>query len=113
MVLGLSLSILAAACFGISIAIQKYSLSSMKNFSFKQMVEDKKWILAFLIGIVGIIIYLAALNLEEISTVQPLTSLSIVIPIIAGVAFFKERLEVKKWLFLVLVLAGIVLVSIF
>jgi len=113
MVLGIALSIVASICFGVSVAIQKYSLSEMKNFSIKQMIKNKKWISAFLVGIVGVIIYLVALNLEPISTVQPLTSLSFIIPIIAGIAFFKEKLEVKKWAFLVLVLAGIVLVSIF
>src|SRR3989338_1595503 len=100
MVLGLILSILASACFGVSIAVQKYSLSSMRDFSVKKIAKDKKWVLAFLIGIAGILVYLVALNFEPISTVQPLTSLSIVIPIIAGVVWFKEKLEVKKWAFL-------------
>ena len=113
MVLGIVLSVIAAVCFGISVAIQKYSLVDMKDFSIKKMAKNKKWGFAFLVGIVGIVIYLAALNLEQISTVQPITSLSLVIPIIAGIIWFKEKLEVKKWLFLVLVLAGIVLVSIF
>ena len=113
MIFGLLLAVLASLCFGISVAIQKYSLNEIKNFSLKQMIKSKKWVSALGIGIVGVVIYLVALNLEPISTVQPLTSLSFIIPIIAGIAFFKEKLEVKKWAFLVLVLAGIVLVTIF
>ncbi len=113
MVLGIVLSIVASVLFGISVAIQKYSLSEMKDFSIKQMAKKTKWIFALVIGIIGVVAYLVALNLEPISTVQPLTSLSFIIPTIAGILFFKEKLEVKKWAFLMLVLAGIVLVSIF
>ena len=113
MLLGIILSIVSSICFGLSVIIQKYSLGEMKNFSIKKMIKNKKWISAFMIGIIGVVIYLAALNLEQISTVQPLTSLSFIIPIIAGIIWFKEKLEVKKWAFLMLVLAGVVLVSIF
>ena len=112
MILGIVLAIVASVCFGISVALQKYGLKSMKTFSFAGMVKNKRWILALLIGIVGILLYLAALNLADLSVVQPLASLTIIIPVIAGVLFFKEKIGGIKWALLALVVIGVILISI-
>ena len=112
MILGIVLALVASVCFGISVALQKYGLKSMKKFSFAAMVKNKRWIFALVIGIVGILLYLVALNLADLSLVQPLTSLTIIIPVIAGVAFFKEKIGGIKWALLALVIIGVVLISI-
>ena len=111
MSLGIVLAIIASVCFGISVALQKYGLKSLKKFSFKGMATNKRWMLSIVIGIVGILLYLVALNLADLSVVQPLTSLTIIIPVIAGVTFFKEKIGGVKWALLALVIVGVILIS--
>jgi len=113
MSLGIILAVIAAVFFGISVAMQKYGLKSLKKFTIKGMVTNKRWILSIVIGVIGILLYLVALNLADLSTVQPVTALTLVIPVIAGVAFFKEKIGGFEWALLVLVIVGIVLVSAF
>jgi len=110
--IGVFLAIAAAILFGISIAIQKYSLNMTEKFSLKQILRNSKWIGSVFIGFVGVLTYMGALNLENISTVQPIASANIIIAVLAGFVFFKDKLEVKKWLFLILTVIGIFLVSV-
>src|SRR3989338_4973586 len=112
MSLGIFLAVVAATLFGISVSLQKYGLKSLKKFSLKGMATNKKWIVSMVIGVVGILLYLVALNLADISVVQPLTALTLVIPVIAGVAFFKEKIGGMEWALLALVIIGVVLVSV-
>ena len=112
MSLGIVLAIIASVCFGISVAMQKYGLKSLKKFSFASMAKNKRWIAALAIGIVGILLYLVALTLAALSIVQPLTSLTIIIPVIAGVIFFKEKIGGIKWALLALVIVGVILISV-
>ena len=111
MSLGIVLAVVAALFFGVSVAMQKYGLESMEKFSIGSMIKNKKWITSLFIGLVGIILYLVALNQADLSVVQPITALTLVIPVIAGVVFFKEKIRRLEWLMLALVVAGIVLVS--
>ena len=109
---GIILSIIAALAFGVSIALQKYSMKSVGRFSFKRIARNRVWLAALAIGIIGILMYLAALNMADLSTVQPVTSLTLAVPVLAGVFFFKEKLGGFEWALLALVVLGIVLVSI-
>lgn len=110
---GAILAVISAVLFGISLAMQKYAVGAMKKFSIGAMAKNKTWLIALLVGVAGILVYLVALNMADLSAVQPLTSLSVVIPILIGVALFKEKMEVKKWLFALILLAGIVIASVF
>ncbi len=112
-IFGLILAIGASVLFGIAIAIQKYSVSSLKKFSFAKMAKNKIWISSLLITVVGLLMYLASLSYTPISTIQPLTSISIIIPIIAGVVVFKEKVGGLKWALLGVLVVGIILVSVF
>jgi drug/metabolite transporter (DMT)-like permease len=109
--LGLVLLILAAILFGVSISIQKYSLSSLKKFTIQSMLKSKPWILALIIGLSGTLTYLASLSLIPLSTAQPVVSVYLLIPILVGYFKFKEKLEVKQWLLIGFFLIGIILVS--
>lgn len=112
MSLGIALSIISAALFGASIAMQKYGMGSMKKFSFSGMIKNKVWLAALGIGVIGLIFYLAALSLADLSTVQPMTALTLVVPVISGVFFFKEKVGRLEWVLLAMVIGGIFLVSI-
>jgi len=112
MVVGIVLAVASAVLFGVSVAVMKYSFEKSKKFSLKEML-NLKWISSFVIGIIGVFMYMAALNMEPLSTVQPISSLTIIIPIIAGVVWFKEKLEVRKWFALAITIVGIFLVILF
>ena len=110
--LGVVLALLAAGCYGISASIQKSSMDDFESFDVKKFLQQKLWLFSILIGAVGMILYLVSLTMENLTTVQPLLSVSLVIPIIAGVFFFKEDHGRLEWIAIFLVLCGIVLVSI-
>jgi|SRR3989338_8242390 len=112
MVLGIILAMISSVLFGASILLQHHGLQTMGKFSLKKMVMNKRWIASILIGGVGIGLYVIALKLADISTIQPVTSLNMVVTILGGVFFFKEKIGGRQWLMLLLVIAGIVLVSV-
>jgi len=108
--LGAILSVLAALLFGISSTIQKYSLKRMRTFSISRLARDRVWVISIVIGIVGILFYIAALGVETISIVQPLLAISIIIPVVCGWLFFGENIG-TKWVHIIIILLGVVLLS--
>lgn len=108
--IGVVLSLLAALLFGLAVTIQKYSFGGGKEFSIQVMVRNRAWLLSMLVGIIGLLIYLSALGFSDLSTVQPLLSLYILIPIILGSLMFKEKMEVRKWAMVIVFITGIFLV---
>ncbi len=112
-VLGILLAIVAFICFGSAIAVQKFSMGSMKKFNIIKMVTNKIWLSSIAVSLVGVVSYLISLSSAPLTTVQPIVSASIVVPIIAGFIFFKEKMEVRQWLVVAVLIAGIILVSAF
>jgi drug/metabolite transporter (DMT)-like permease len=108
--LGLFFSVIAALCFGFSTVMQKYSFREMQKFSFRNLVRNRLWLLAIMIGVFGILFYLAALRYEAISLVQPMLSVSIIIPVLVGWLFFRERIR-TRWVHTLFIIAGVVLLS--
>jgi drug/metabolite transporter (DMT)-like permease len=109
-ILGLILAFITAICFGLSTAIQKYALNRMKKFSIKGMLKNKKWLSSLIVGAAGVISYLFAMRIAELSLVQSIVSLAIIIPMLVGFVFFKERLVIYEWVSIILILVGIFLV---
>lgn len=110
---GIVLALLTSLIFGVSVTLQKHSLRNIELFTIKGILSHRMWLLALLIGFSGVGVYILAMNYAPLSTVQPILAMSMIIPIISGVIFFNERQEVHKWLFVILVIAGIALVSLF
>ncbi|MBN2042460.1 MAG: EamA family transporter [Candidatus Aenigmarchaeota archaeon] len=110
--LGVVLALLAAGCYGISASVQKRSMGHFDKFDVSKMLRQKIWLFSILIGAVGVILYLVSLAMEDLTTVQPLLSVSLIIPIVAGVGIFREKHGRLEWIAIFLVLCGIVLVSI-
>lgn len=108
--LGLALSVLAAICFGLSTTMQKYFLRGMGSFSFGGLIRSRMWLSSLLVGLIGIMFYLAALKSAPISIVQPTLSLSIAIPVLAGWFAFGERLG-ARWVHILLIIGGVILLS--
>lgn len=110
--LGMVFALLAAVCYGLAAAIQKKSMGDQRHFDMGEILKDRLWLSSILVGFVGIIFYLLALANAGLTEVQPFLSLSLIIPIIAGLVFFREKLGRIQWIAIVLVLAGIILVSV-
>jgi drug/metabolite transporter (DMT)-like permease len=107
--LGVLLLLVVAVCYGISSTLQKYAVSSMKKFSFTRLFSNKRWLLSMLFGAAGTATYLIAMKIAPLFTVQIFMAISIVIPILAGFLFFKEKLKVMEWLCVGMILAGVFL----
>ena len=109
---GFALAVVAAAMFGVTVAIQKYSLGESKSFSARAMATNRKWLLALAIGAVGSVIYIQALSMEALSTVQPLmSSISMLVPVFIGAFMFKEKMGGLKWLLAGMVVLGIIILG--
>jgi drug/metabolite transporter (DMT)-like permease len=108
--LGITLSVLAALCFGIATAVQKYCLKGVPKFSFKVLFKNRLWMLSLLLGLAGILFYLAALKFAEISLVQPMLSISIIVPVLIGWFFFGENVG-DRWIHVLIIIMGVLLLS--
>ena len=108
--LGIALSLAAAILFGVSTAMQKYSLKRMKKFSLQVLVRKRIWWLSVTVGLSGILTYMMALRFTQISVVQPMLSISIVIPVLVGWIFFKENLR-QRWFPIFLIITGVILLT--
>jgi uncharacterized membrane protein len=108
--LGIALSAFAAFLFGISTVLQKRCLKGIKKFSIRKIIKKKLWILSILMGLAGIVIYLAALKFESISIVQPMLSISIAVSVLFGWFIFDEETG-SSWIYIILIVAGVLLIS--
>jgi drug/metabolite transporter (DMT)-like permease len=108
--LGAMLSLAAALLIGASTVLQKQSMIGMKGFSLRLLATDRNWRLSVIVGFCGLLLYLAALGYEPISFVQPMLAVAIIVPLLAGRLFFGEKIG-TKWIHILLILAGVVLLS--
>lgn len=105
------ISIIVAVCYGISATIQKYSFAEMKKFSIRKMIKNKIWIVSLLIGGAGLLIYLLSLRFIQLSTIQPILALTIIIPIVSGVLIFREKISLIELISIVLIVVGVIWIS--
>jgi drug/metabolite transporter (DMT)-like permease len=111
--LGILLVVLASVFYGVSASMQRHSVGSLERFGIRKMARHRVWIFSIFLGAIGIILYIFALTFESLVTIQPILSISIIIPIISGVVFFKEKLVKRQWISILFILAGIILVSLY
>jgi len=107
---GFILAIAASFLLGTTTTMQKQALRKMKKLMPRKMIKNKLWALSFVIGIVGMLLYALALRYESILVVQPIISASFVIPVIAGHYIFGEKIG-TRWVHIILILMGVVLLS--
>ena len=111
--IGVILSLLTALLFGASVAIFKHSMGKHEKFSVKKIARNKVWLVGLAIGLLGVVAYVFAMALAPLTTVQPIISFSMVIPILAGAFIFKEKMEGWRWLLVAVLAVGIILVALF
>ena len=94
-------------------AIFKHSMGKQGKFSVKDIARNRVWLGGLVIGLIGVVTYVFAMAMSPLTTVQPIISFSMVIPIIVGAFIFKEKMEGWRWLLVAVLAAGIILVALF
>lgn len=108
--LGLILSVAAAALLGTSAALQKYSMKRLRRFSILELVPNPVWLLSVFVGMAGTLVYLFAMRFSPIHVVQPIIAVSMLIPVIVGNFIFGEKIGLK-WFYIIIIFAGVWLLS--
>ena len=72
------------------------------------------WMIIFgaVLFVLSSVFYVWALKLDNLSIIYPLTSLSYIWVVFLSVKFLKERMNSYKWIGILLILVGVVLISI-
>ena len=110
--LGVVLALLTALLFGLSGLGQKAALPSAQRFRYRDLARNKRWLASVALGCLGALSYLAALSLAPLSSVMPILSASFVVPVVGGAALLKERVSKRQWLCVVVLVAGVALVTV-
>ena len=108
--LGITLSLLSAFFIGISTYLQKCSMKRIKKFSLKRLAMKRIWQFSLILGAAGLVLYMVALRYESLSTVQPISSIAIVVPVALGWIFLREKIG-DKWIHIILIISGVILLS--
>jgi len=100
---GIIFAIIAAICFNLAPVFQKEALNQMdfevkfSNFfrSLLAMFTNKKWISGFLIGLLGGIPYIIAMDWAGLSVVQPVGNFGLIVLVIFGQKRLNEKLDTR------------------
>ncbi len=118
------LAIISSILYGIGLVIQKKGvekisgLKLLKNFSIKNLKKlirkllNKKLLSGVIIGGIGTLFYWKAISIGELSILQPLTNINVIVVWIFGWVYLKERIRSKEWIGLILIFVGAVTLSV-
>ena len=108
---GILIAILVALLFGLCAFFQKVGLKEISEFSIKGMLKSKKWLIGILIGGIGALLYLYAIQKVEITILQPILNLSLVFPVILGRLILKEEITKKELVGIIIILIGVLIIG--
>lgn len=103
-------AVIAAILFGLSTAMQKYSMKEIGKFSIRNLIKNKIWIYSLLVTAVAGVLYIVSLRKIELGMSQIIFSSSFLVPVLIGAYVFKEKMGVKRWLAVVSIIIGVILV---
>ena len=99
----------SAVFLSASVVLQKQGMKEEKKFS-AHIILQKRWLLGLVLGAASGALYFAALNLANISRIQPLVALSQPLVALLGLKFLGDRIDRNEWLGVILVFLGSILV---
>lgn len=111
-------TLLACVGFGVGSALQKHGMATkLPKLSLSRLVHDlpgvlgavfKNWIWVAGLGLnlLGGLCMIVALNTGELSVVQPLVNVNVLIAMLAGVLWLHERLSRTEWVAAAVLLTG-------
>jgi len=85
--------------------------ASILKFQIKVIIRNYNLWLGFLLYVFASIIFVYALKFGELSMIYPLTSLSYIWVTLLSVVLLKEKVRLKKWIGISLILVGVILLS--
>jgi undecaprenyl phosphate-alpha-L-ara4N flippase subunit ArnE len=83
------------------------------NLRINEQIRNKQLVLGLVLFTLSSVAYIYALSLERLSLIYPLTSLTYIWVAFASVKFLGEKMNNKKWLGIILIMLGIVLITYF
>ncbi len=84
-----------------------------RHFGFNlDFFRKYKFYLAVFIYIISVILFVYGLKLAEVSVLYPLTSLSYIWVIIFSVLILKEKMNLNKWLGVIFIITGVIIMTI-
>ena len=92
-----------------------YLKRGAKNFNFNilKQLKNKNLILGIVLFVVGALFYVYALSMERLSILYPTTSLTYIWVALISLKFLGEKMNKYKWLGILFVIIGIVMISFF
>jgi len=123
MALNILLAFLASFLFGTGAVMQKHGmaakfpklswkqLSSQLPLIAKTLIANKIWVGGFFVGLAGGPFMIKALSGGDITVIQPLINLTIVVVVLEGVVLLKESLSSPEWSGIAILLISAVLIS--
>ncbi len=83
------------------------------NFNIFKQLRNKPLILGIFLFVLSSVFYIYALSMERLSLLYPITSLTYIWVALVSIKFLKEKINKYKWLGIVLIILGIVLITYF
>ncbi len=97
---GIVLALLAMSLFSLAPVLQKSALDRLPPLSFSNawksvfsLLKDRRWMLGFFIGCLGLLPYVAALRLVGVAVVQPLYGFGVIVLITVSRFMLHEKLH--------------------
>jgi uncharacterized membrane protein len=117
-IIGIGFALLAMSLFSLAPVLQKSALDRLPPLSFSNLwksvlslLEDRRWMLGFAVGCLGLLPYAAALRLVGVAVVQPLYGFGFIILITVSRFMLHEKLHPAARLALVLLILMPVLIA--
>jgi uncharacterized membrane protein len=102
---GILLALLATFLFNISPILQKSGLNEIHEIAFenvhhslKKMIANKKWTLGLILGLLGGIPYVIAVNLTGVTIVEPMINTGFILIAIMAVRYLKEKMHLWDYI---------------
>lgn len=90
----------------------KFTTFNKKNLKFFfQLLLNPIWVLGLICLGIDFVIYQFALRNYEVSVVKPLVNLNLIFVLFFGIIILHEKIKLKEWLGLVLVVVGAIFIS--
>jgi drug/metabolite transporter (DMT)-like permease len=117
------LAIVASIFWGVGTVMQKQGMAAefpkitfgnlIRQFGavLKALVQNRIWFAGLIILIGGMLTYSYALANGDITLVQPIVNLTLVVAAVGGVVFLKEKVSGLEWLGIFVMLCGVVLIA--
>ncbi len=116
LIVGIILALISTIMFNIPPILQKQALDSMKEVSMtnigesvKSMFKNKRWVIGFILGVLGGLPYTLSLNYAGVTVVQPIINFGLLILVWFSHRMLKEELKLTAKL----AIAGMISVPFF